>query len=226
MNVFILSTGRSGSTTLERACSHITNYSADHESRSHLVGEDRLAYPNNHIESDNRLSWFLGRLENNYSGSETFYVVLSRDREKIAHSYAKRFIPGLILQAYANGILLRTIPLNQAWRAKLPLTENKKLEIARDYVDTVMANIELFIKNKSNVIRMDIDNPIPQFKKLWQSIGAEGNLDCALNEFKIKHNPSEKTEVLGLHSLSKLMRVSYEKLKRIIIKLPSFISEA
>ncbi|MHC4834220.1 MAG: hypothetical protein ACYTFH_10095, partial [Planctomycetota bacterium] len=60
MNVFILSTGRAGSMSFERACSHITNYSAGHETRSGFLGQRRFDYPQNHIESDNRLAWLLG----------------------------------------------------------------------------------------------------------------------------------------------------------------------
>ncbi|MEJ1383421.1 MAG: hypothetical protein RPV21_03475, partial [Candidatus Sedimenticola sp. (ex Thyasira tokunagai)] len=66
MNIFILNTGRCGSTTFIEACRHITNYSAAHESRIQLIGDRRLAYPQNHIEADNRLSWLLGRLEHTY----------------------------------------------------------------------------------------------------------------------------------------------------------------
>lgn len=56
MNVFVLNSGRCGSTTFIAACRHITNYSSGHESRATLIGEERLAYPTQHIEADNRLS--------------------------------------------------------------------------------------------------------------------------------------------------------------------------
>ena len=56
MNVFVLCTGRCGSTTFACACRHIENYTAAHESRSHLAGPERFAYPEDHIEVDNRLS--------------------------------------------------------------------------------------------------------------------------------------------------------------------------
>jgi hypothetical protein len=63
VNVFVLNTGRCGSVTFIEACRHIRNYSAAHESRATLIGEQRLAYAANHIETDNRLCWFLGRLD-------------------------------------------------------------------------------------------------------------------------------------------------------------------
>ncbi|MEW8461604.1 MAG: hypothetical protein AB2653_14955 [Candidatus Thiodiazotropha endolucinida] len=78
MNIFILNAGRCGSTTFVQACQHISNYSAAHESRSTLTGKQRLSYPDNHIEADNRLCWLLGRLEREY-GNDAYYVHLTRN---------------------------------------------------------------------------------------------------------------------------------------------------
>ncbi|WJI25223.1 hypothetical protein RHP47_05945 [Thermosynechococcus sp. QKsg1] len=50
MNVFVLCTGRCGSVTFAKACTFITNFSSAHESRTFLLGEARLAYPDRHIE--------------------------------------------------------------------------------------------------------------------------------------------------------------------------------
>src|SRR5688572_26940299 len=105
MNVFVLCTGRCGSTTFVKACSHATNYSSAHESRANVVGPERLAYPPNHIEADNRLSWFLGRLERTY-GNNAFYVHLTRSREETARSFTKRWDHG-IMQAYRVGVLMK-----------------------------------------------------------------------------------------------------------------------
>ena len=78
MNVFVLNSGRCGSMTFIRACRHIRNYSAGHESRVQLLGEQRLAYAPDHIEADNRLCWLLGRLDAAY-GEHAYYVHLSRE---------------------------------------------------------------------------------------------------------------------------------------------------
>ena len=58
--VFVLCTGRCGSTTFARAAAHATNFTAKHESRTYKLGAQRLAYPDNHIEVDNRLAWWRG----------------------------------------------------------------------------------------------------------------------------------------------------------------------
>jgi len=89
MNVFVLNTGRCGSTTFARACRHISNFSSAHESRTYLFGEERLAYPSNHIEVDNRLSWLLGRLDRKY-GDRAVYVHLKRNIHDTAASFVAR----------------------------------------------------------------------------------------------------------------------------------------
>ena len=87
MNVFVLNTGRCGSVTFIKACQHISNYTAAHESRSHCIAGERLAFPDNHIEADNRLSWVLGRLDAAY-GDNAIYVHLRRDRTDTIRSFA------------------------------------------------------------------------------------------------------------------------------------------
>lgn len=183
MNVFVLSTGRCGSTTFAKACAHITNYTSAHESRVAMLGPARLDYPDNHIESDNRLAWFLGRLEQKY-GDEAFYVHLTRDRMAVARSYAKRLEPGMIIPAYAQGIHLG-LPEDIA-----PLA----LDIALDYVDTVTANIEAFLENKTRKMGFRLENAKADFERFWSAIGAEGDQAAALGEFDIPHNATARKD--------------------------------
>jgi len=104
MRVFVLCTGRSGSLTFIRACSHITNFSCGHETRSRRLGEDRFAYPDRHIEADNRLAWFPGAMESHFGG-DAFYVHLIRNREDTVKSYNRRWIRnGSLIRAYCEGI--------------------------------------------------------------------------------------------------------------------------
>jgi len=137
LNVFVLSTGRCGSTTFVKAASHISNFTASHESRRHVLGRGHLNYPENHIESDNRLSWFLGRLYDKY-GDRAFYVHLKRDRMATASSYAGRYRSSAMMSAYANGMHLGLAP------------DTNPLEVALDYCDTVNHNIAHFIKDRSS----------------------------------------------------------------------------
>lgn len=91
--VFVLNTGRCGSMTFARACEHLTNFTAGHETRARVVGfEARMDYPNWHIEVDNRLTWFLGPLSQRYP--DAFYVHLRRDSEAVINSFVQRWDKG------------------------------------------------------------------------------------------------------------------------------------
>ena len=176
MNVFILNTGRCGSTTFIKACSHITNYSSAHESLSTHIGKRRLSYPENHIEADNRLCWLLGRLENTF-GDNAFYVHLNRNIEDTIASFSKRIDFG-IMKAYEQGILMHDK------HVALPS------DIARDYIDTVNSNIMLFLKGKHNQMNVSLEKISSDFPVFWEKINATGNLDCAMQEWDKKHNAS------------------------------------
>jgi len=195
MNVFVLCTGRSGSTSFIKACQHITNYSASHESLTDKLGKKRFAFPVNHIEADNRLSWQLGHLDQKY-GKAAFYVHLKRNKQAIAHSYMNRFLmPKSMIYAYANGI------------KKQPpegLSKAEKYEICLDYVDAVNTNIELFLKDKPQQITIDLNDIETGFKKFWKDIKAEGDLNLARSEFEKKHNKSISKSLYWRYSLKHL----------------------
>ena len=176
---FILCTGRCGSVTFTKATAHITNFSTGHETRCHLTGTARMAYPDRHIEADNRLSWLLGRLDRTY-GIEPLYVHLTRDPEEVAKSYLKRANHGIIF-AYRTEILMRAQRLN---------AENPLLEFCRDYVSTVTENIQHFLRDKPHTMSVRLENAKEDFQIFWEAIGAEGNLEAALSEWDIRYNNS------------------------------------
>lgn len=176
MNVFVLNAGRCGSTTWIRACAHIDNYTSGHESRAHLSGPTRLAYPPQHIEADNRLSWFLGRLDQCY-GDDAFYVHLMREREPAVASFARRDAFG-IMQAYRNGILLDADPAITAE------------QIAADYLDTVEQNIRLFLRDKTRHMSARLETLHRDFGTFWSAIDAQGDRAAALAELDTRHNRS------------------------------------
>lgn len=177
MNVFILNAGRTGSTSFVRACEHITNYTAAHESRWGRLGDDRFAYPEQHIEADNRLSWFLGRLDRTY-GTDAFYVHLRRDDAATARSFGARRDIG-IMRAYRRG-LVRGIPMGTSSEA-----------IALDYLDTVNSNIELFLRDKPQRMTFQLENASEDFATFWERIGAEGSYEAAVAEFAARHNATD-----------------------------------
>lgn len=167
MRVFVLCTGRSGSTTFASACEHITNYSSGHETQPRRV-EGRLDYPDEHIEVDHRLSWFLGSLDRMY-GDDPVYVHLTRDPDVVAESWSVRHNSGGQLPTWLDVVLYRPKPDDRS----------NALPGARLMVQTVTDNIELFMRDKSKVFRLDIEDPHDEFDRMWDMIGAEGNRDGA-----------------------------------------------
>jgi len=212
MNVFVLSTGRCGSTTFSRACRHITNYSSAHESRSGLIGAARLEYPGHHIEADNRLSWFLGRLETAYGDSAT-YVHLVRSELETARSLVKRYRRRKgIIWAYRQAILLRSA------------AGMDPLEVSLDYCRTVNSNIEAFLRDKTRQMRFSMENADTDFRAFWTLIGAEGNLQAALAEWDQQHNASPESLNAAPKKYSASRAAS--KVKRIIRTLPDYLKDA
>ena len=174
MNVFVLSPGRCGSVTLAYACRHATNFQVGHETNCRLLGSKRFAYRSDFIEIDNRLTWMLGRLQQAY-GDKAWYVQLSRDPEAIAQSYNKRWhIATGIIPAYRTGILMNP--------------SASPIDICRDYVATVTANISEFLKDKSHVLPMTLESMETDFERFWDWIGAKGDKNQALAELKVVRN--------------------------------------
>ena len=216
MRVFVLCTGRCGSTTFAYACKHATNFTTGHESRAKFLGADRFDYPDNHIEIDNRLSWFLGRLEQAY-GNSAYYVHLTRDPAKVAESYARRMLnPASIGAAHKRSILMDS--------------PQDELDVCVDVVDTMLANIESFLKDKSHVLHVSVERCEDDFARFWQWIGAEGALAAALAEWRILYNDSEKSHgaipsVVPETELSKL-RVNHRKARKQVDRLQQKVTAA
>ena len=137
-----------------------------------MAGHDRLAYPANHIEVDNRLSWFLGRLDETF-GDDALYVHLTRNDEDTAKSFLEREMG--IMAAYRSVIVIG------------PWQENS-IELCLDYCRTVNANIRAFLKDKTRKAVVRLENAKADFKAFWKQVGIEGDLAAALSEWDIKYN--------------------------------------
>ncbi len=180
-NIFVLCTGRCGSVTLARACAHIMNRTSSHEGRTFLVGPARLAYPPRHIEIDNRLSWYLGRLDRDW-GDRAAYVHLTRDPEAVARSYAGRAEYGII-RAYREGIALHSARRNPTATA---------MDFARDYVETVTENLRAFLRDKTHVLPMALESITADFDAFIAWSGSTGDLDAARAELAITYNATKE----------------------------------
>lgn len=185
MRVFILCTGRTGSSSFIKACEHITNYTAGHESRSKLIGASRFDYPDKHIEADNRLSWFLGTLDQRF-GKDAYYVHLTRDKQKVVDSFKHRWNnQGSIIKSFTEGILM------QGYKK---ITEEKEDQIIHDYVDTVNNNIIAFLKDKPNKIDIQLETIKEDFLRFFSVINAEGDAEAAIKTFLLPTNTKKESE--------------------------------
>jgi hypothetical protein len=182
MNVFVLGTGRCGSVTFARACGHFTNYTSGHETRARLVGDERLNYPPDHIEVDNRLSWFLGPLAARFPDETTLYVHLVRDHDAVVDSFARRWdspFRASIIRAFGHGIVMRT----SDW------PEDEIRGVCSTYVSTVNDNIREFLRHR-DAVEVDIANGIEMLPRIADRIGAAGDIEAALAELAVHHNAS------------------------------------
>jgi hypothetical protein len=210
MNVFVLSTGRCGSTSFIMACRHITNFTCAHESRTWMLGEDRFGYPENHIEADNRLSWLLGRLDKTY-GDHAIYIHLKRNENDTARSLIKRYSSG-IMRAYRKGGILMGLS-----------SEDNPMAVALDYCHTVNCNIDLFLRDKTKTMVINLEDINQDFPAFWKLIGAEGDINAALAEFNNYYNTRKMPQI---NKNGKIIPRFLLKIKRLIVKLPRYLKDA
>ena len=179
-NVFVLSPGRSGSKTFIEASQHLTNYSAAHESLASKIGDERFAYPEHHIEADNRLTWFTGQLAERFP-DDVMYVHLIRDFDATVDSFHHRLqnstYRASIMSAFAHGILMKP----GEWR------EDQERDLAAFYVETVKTNIEFFLKDRPHHV-VHLEDGGKSFNEFLTLIGAEGDLEKARSTWPQVHN--------------------------------------
>lgn len=176
MNVFVLCTGRCASMTFSMACRHLVNFTVGHETQAGLLGSARVEFPDDHIEVDNRLTWFLGRLAKRY-GKDAFYVHLKRDRLKAAESFLRR---------YDDGVMA-------AWRRHIHMglhEDADPLVVCLDYVDAVTACIEHFLRDKQ-WLEVNVETIADDFPRFWRWISGTGNLGAAMDEWRHRYNATE-----------------------------------
>lgn len=182
MRVFVLGTGRCGTTTFVRACEHLDGFSAGHETRVRRIGDDRFDYPDGHIEADNRLAWFLGALGDRFDGTDVLYVHLRRRRDDVIASFLERWDAGhrtSIIRAFAHAVVMHP----SEWAA------DRVEDVCAFYVDTVTANIAAFTAGRPS-IEVHLESIVDAFPAFAGRIGATGGTDRAMAELEVRHNAS------------------------------------
>lgn len=145
MNIFIISPGRTATTTLASAFGALDGYTSGHETQTSYLGADRITFPANHVECDNRLIWFLPRLTRRYSHN-SLLITVNRCNEEISRSYDKRWGKINIMKAYSQGILLRSL-------------EDNSIEVCRDYVSNCYEHLAFFSSHWRYHLTLELDRP-------------------------------------------------------------------
>lgn len=187
MRVFVLTPGRTGSTTLFKAFSHSTSFSVGQQTNWGKLGPARLEYPDQHIESDARNIFFMDALADLYKPEETHWIVMHRRLEDVSESYAKRRSHFGIIHNFGVGIVgLKTFASDDDW-----------LQAAELFVRNSYIQIEKFIHERPNVHHIDLSEPIPAFSQIWGELQAGEGLELGCKEWNSKHNPSVNMSIGG-----------------------------
>lgn len=195
MRIFCLTTGRSGSTTFAKAMAHANNFTSGHETRLGYLGAARLDYPEWHAEADNRLAWMLGSLEKRFADEPT-YVHLTRDRDELVKSLSIRYhspsTPSIV-KSVLKGRLPRSHFIMDAFGYGIVVPGQTYdgegwTRVAEMFVDVVTDNISGFLRGKSKVIEIKLEEPEQSFARLWDTAQVQGDFEAAVHEWSIRHN--------------------------------------
>jgi len=167
MRIFVVGTGRCGTVTFSKATTHIKNYTSGHETNTSGLTNNNLKYPDNHIEIDHRMSYFIPILKTSYPNA--YWVHLQRERTSCIHSLAKRQ------------------SLLKFGSFHLGSTQHKILNLAEYYYENTNMLITQLVPNAQHIWLHDISEG---FKLFWEKIGAIGDINIAMNELSIKYNKS------------------------------------
>lgn len=178
MNAFVLCTGRCGSTTITVALQHATNWTAGHETEGNSYYP--LAYPDQHIEADNRLSWMLGPLAERFPDAR--YIHLIRDQEAVAASFARRrYHLASSISGFGQGILGRG-----------ELFQSSRYATACRMWEIVNANIRVFLQGRPSECvfpgPVRLEELTETFPLVWEWLGCEGDREGATAECGVRYN--------------------------------------
>lgn len=170
MRAFVTGTGRCGTKTWARACSHLTSHTSDHESHRGRADESYLDFPDHHIEVDPHLSWMLARLLQKYPGD--VYVHLWRPEDEVVASWKSRGIQPHRGAAPLIDVIYQT-------RSALLTADEYDLAL-RELYRSVWARCEHMIARKKRGMSVNILEAGESWGAFCEMLGAEGDMDAAL----------------------------------------------
>lgn len=177
-NIFIISPGRTATYAMSKAFSNVSDYTCAHESRVGFFNDQRINYPDNHIELDNRLSFYLPQLTRKYSKKNSLLVIVNRDRNSIAKSYNKRWRKINIMKAFSQGIHMNDLQSNN-------------IDVCLAYVNYIYETIDYFKPQWDNVLEIEFSDLNFGIEQILKKINKINDLENVLEEMKNKSNLNE-----------------------------------
>lgn len=166
MNVFVVGTGRCGTTTFSKACSHATNMTSCHEGAAGTPYS--LIYSSDHIEIDPPLSFWVPELRRIYPGCK--FVHLVREPRGCVAS------------------MVRNDPEICKWFGRMVYHSEETTELQGAIALYRVVNDLIY---GDDVLRVKLETIREQWQEVWDWMGCEGDFNASLQEWEIRHNASQ-----------------------------------
>lgn len=174
MRVFVVGTGRCGTSTFFHACNHITNYGCGHESKRGPKQIGNWSFPDDHIEIASNLTVGLHKLIYKYPNS--LWVRLKRNKRECVRSLAEQASEAMLDFAH------------QWWY--LDMTEAvDNIEVASQFYDFCEDYYQRRLPN--NALFLDLEHIREQWSVFWNEARAEGDYLASLKEWDRNYNAAE-----------------------------------
>lgn len=165
MNIFVVGTGRCGSTTFAAACKHAVNMTAGHETAAGRIYD--FIYPPNHIEVDPPLTFWINKLRSYYPGCKFVHLIREVDREGCIHSLAVNDPD--ICQWF--GRMIYHFPECQP---------SEGAEAIYEIMNSIVQG--------EDVLRIRLVDVKERWWQVWEWMGCKGDFYRSLKEWDVKYN--------------------------------------
>lgn len=174
MRIFVVGTGRCGTSTFYHACRHATNYTVGHESRAGRIND--YCYHDNYIEVSSHLAFAVPLLMERNQGCRFVHIIRSK-----AACVASMAETREAIKAFAFGISEGN-----------PRHGSEYLEWAAWLYDLINANITATVQTAWNAFLFHMDYADREWEECWRFMGCEGDFEASLAEWRWKYNAGEK----------------------------------
>lgn len=169
MNVFVVGTGRCGTTTFSEACKFATNFTVAHESNAGRPYD--FDYPPDHIEVDAPLAFWMPTLRLKYPGCK--FVHLWRQREECVRS------------------MVKNDPEITRWFARMlyhwpEATPEEGAAALYDVINNVATGADVF--------HLRLKYAADRWREVWDWLGLSGDFDRSREEWSVKHNATDRRD--------------------------------